>query len=169
MLKPKHVLWSDPYFWTPHEIYEWKKDFAKANEIEKVSDEMMLDALGDELDILRDELKNIDTNTIIAIADIGRWNGRCCGYKEFKSLDEIFFSDCDYCKWYTDRFNLRGEGIHHDGCNYLLYRERKAGITDEQWDTFHAKILDGPIMSTHIQKYTTSLVPTLEKYFGWKG
>ena len=60
---------------------------------------------------LDDEKANLDIelpNPIICIADLGRWNGRCMGYKMIESgniADCLWDGECDYCTWYVDRYN----------------------------------------------------------------
>lgn len=113
---------------------------------------------------------NIDVgNTIIAIADLGLWNGRRCGYKEIKSgnISDCLYSECEYNEWWCDAYDLRGKMSHHDGTNYILYRRRKDGITDYQWDNFLYKLYTGTANKEHISKYTTSLLPYVAKVYGW--
>lgn len=114
---------------------------------------------------------NIDVgNTIIAIADLGLWYGRRCGYKEIKSgnISDCLYSECEYNEWWCDAHDLRGKMSHHDGTNYILYRRRKDGITDYQWDNFLYKLYTGTANNEHISKYTTSLLPYIAEVYGWK-
>jgi hypothetical protein len=109
-------------------------------------------------------------NTIIAIADLGLWDGRRRGYKEIKSgnISACLYSECEYNEWWCDAHDLRGKMAHHDGTNYILYRRRKDGISDYQWDNFLYKLYTGTANREHISKYTTSLLPYVAEVYGWK-
>lgn len=109
-------------------------------------------------------------NTIIAIGDLGLWHGRVQGYKEIRSrhISDCLVREYEYCEWYCDAHDLRGKMSHHDGTNYILYRRRKDGITDYQWDNFLYKLYMGTANKEHISKYTTSLLPYVAKVYGWK-
>lgn len=109
-------------------------------------------------------------NTIIQIADLGLWDGRHHAYKEEKSqnIGDLLVRTCEYCEWWCDAHDLRGKMSHHDGTNYILYRRRKDGITDFQWDNFLYKLYEGTATKEHISKYTTSLLPYVAKVYGWK-
>jgi hypothetical protein len=114
---------------------------------------------------------NIDVgNTIIQIADLGLWDGVHHAYKEEKSqnIADLLVRTCEYCEWYCDAHDLRGKMSHHDGTNYILYRRRKDGITDYQWDNFLYKLYTGTANKEHISKYTTSLLPYIAEVYGWK-
>ena len=112
---------------------------------------------------------NIRTNGIIAIGDIGRWNGRVSGYKEVGDrISDCLYSECDYVKWYVDRYkNFRMTGHHHDGTNYVLYREWKDGITEEQKENFLDKAYYGKLSKNDISRYTQSLGKKIAEVYGW--
>ena len=114
---------------------------------------------------------NIDVHSpIIAIADLGLWNGRVKGYKELKSsnISDCFYTDCDFAEWYCDAYDFRAEMAHHDGTNYILYRMRKENISDTQWETFLWKLYEGKADRADITRYTKSLMPYIAKVYGWK-
>ena len=63
---------------------------------------------------------------ILAIADLGLWNGRKSGYKILgDNLNEVLTSTigCDEKHVYFDGYNIKAEGYHHDGHNYVEFRE----------------------------------------------
>lgn len=104
------------------------------------------------------ELKFIDnkiSTNIIALASIGKWNGRCNGYKEYKNLQDIIYSSCDYERIYIDRYkNLCKEESHHDGSNYIVYRMWKEGLTDKQKENFLKKQYNCKLSNQDISRYT---------------
>ena len=121
---------------------------------------------------LEAEQCNLDVdvgNTIIAIGDMGLWNGRVKGYKEIKGnrISDCLIREEELCEWWCDAHDFRAKMAHHDGTNYILYRRRKDGITDYQWDNFLYKLYMGTANKEHISKYTTSLLPYVAKVYGW--
>lgn len=105
---------------------------------------------------------------LIAIADIGRWNGRFGGYKEIKQLCTVMYSDCDYEKVYVDsNGDLRKEESHHDGSNSILYRYWKEGLTTEQKENFMNKIYNGECTQKDITRYTCKAGLGIANAFGW--
>lgn len=122
---------------------------------------------------LDDEKVNLDIelpNPIICIADIGRWDGRCRGYKMIESgniADCLWDGECDYCTWYVDRYNnLRFTGVHHDGTNHYLYRELR-DLSDKQMENFLEKLHTGNLIRRDINRYTTSVGTHVNKVYGW--
>jgi hypothetical protein len=122
-----------------------------------------------------DEQENLNIPTegrIIAIVDLGLWNGRRMGYK-FKAEKNIraclsFDADCGYGEWWVDSHNnLRSRQTHHDGTNFLLYREVKPEISPEQLSNFCWKLYRGKATSKDITKYTRSLGKRVKDVYGW--
>lgn len=115
-----------------------------------------------------DERINLDiqtSNTILAIADLGTWQGRRSGYKECgKNIGKLLYSDCGYSTWYCDRYDFKFKGAHHDGTNYIVYRE----IKDEKYlELVQDKIYNGTITKSDITRYTRSLKPYIQKVYGF--
>ena len=124
-------------------------------------------------DYLDDEKVNLDMelpHEIICIADLGRWNGRCMGYKMIESgniADCLWDPECDYCKWYVDRYNdLCFSGAHHDGTNHYLYRELR-DLSDKQMENFLEKLHTGKLTRRDIRRYTKSVGIHVNKVYGW--
>lgn len=114
-------------------------------------------------------LKYISEGSVIAIADLGLWNGRRCGYKELRGLSDVMYSSCDYQRIYVDsNGDLRKDESHHDGSNSILYRYWKDGLTDEQKENFLDKIYNGKITSRDITKYTRKAGLEIACRYGWK-
>ena len=119
-----------------------------------------------------DERGNLDSvdegGGLIAVADLGRWNGRFSGYKEVKNLADVLYSDCDYERVYVDsNGDLRKEESHHDGSNSILYRYWKDGLTDEQKENFMSKIYNGECTQKDITRYTRKAGIGIANAFGW--
>lgn len=110
-----------------------------------------------------------DSGELIAIADVGRWNGRVSGYKKIESLPDVLYSSCDYERVYVDsNGDLRKEESHHDGNNSILYRYFKDNLTEEQKDNFLDKIYNGECTQKDITRYTRKAGVGIAKVYGWK-
>lgn len=170
----KHTIWSnsieqidsivnDCSFKEWCEEYEIDDDeYVRWNEAAKMNNEY--------LDDERMNL-NIDVHSpIIAIADLGLWDGRKTGYKMIRStnIKDCLYTDCDYSEWYCDAWDFRATMTHHDGTNYVLYRARKADVTDYKWDNFLYKLYTGKATRADITRNTFSLQPYIAKVYGWK-
>ncbi len=173
----KHIVWSDLNL----DIDDWREAYA-----EFIEDNGYNDDPDDEYAIyqhmveinslyLDDERMNLDIELprpIIAIADLGLWNGRFSGYKELNSnnikdcLDT--FNSCEYHEWYVDeRKDLRCKAVHHDGTNHILYRTYRNDVTDEQIEEFLDKIYDGKATEDDIDAITCRIGDKIAKVYGW--
>lgn len=117
----------------------------------------------------RQELRYVSEGEVIAIADIGRWNGRVLGYKTISCLEDILYSSCDYEKVYVDgNGDIRKYESHHDGNNSILYRYWKDSVTDEQKENFLNKIYIGELKREDITRYTRKAGLGVARSYGWK-
>ena len=172
-----HIIWSN-YNLNLEDWMEGIKENLDINGIDysdwpesKFEDEMW--TLNGEY--FHDEQVNLNIPTegrIIAIADLGLWNGRRSGYK-LKDDHNIraclsFDADCGYGEWWVDSHNnLRSRQTHHDGTNFLLYREVKPETTSDQLDNLCWKIYRGKATARDITKYTRSLGKRVKDVYGW--
>ncbi len=119
---------------------------------------------------LEDDKDNLNVsldNYVIALADLGLWNGRKPGYKMLsKNLSSIFDISGDRVKYYDDGRNIRGECVHHDGTNYILYRKLKSNVSVEQIERILYKN-NYSLNSNQISRYTESLRPYVAEVYGW--
>lgn len=178
MSSNKHIIWSNLNL----DIEDgWREAYAEAIEInnwdEDPEDEYeiyqyMIETNGFYLD---DERMNLDielSTRIIAIADLGLWNGRFSGYKELNSqnISDCLngFDSCEYHEWYVDeQGDLRCTAVHHDGTNYILYRAYRDDATDEQIEEFLEKIYNGKATQEDIDAITRRLGDEIAKVYGW--
>ena len=124
---------------------------------------------------LDDERMNLNievSRPIIAIADLGLWNGRFSGYKELRSRNIADclngFDSCEYHEWYVDEYgDLRCTAVHHDGTNRILYRAYRDDVSDEQIEEFLTKIYDGVVTQEDIDTMTHKLGDKIAKVYGW--
>ena len=166
----KHIIWSNLNI----NLEDWK-DFLE-EEYPNVTDEYdqynLVSELNDEY--LGDEQMNCNIHTdgrIIAIANLGFWNGRRIGYKllDHNVNDCLQFEkDCDYAEFYCDRYDLKSTQHHHDGSHCITYREFRPNITSDQADNFCWKLYNGKATQNDITRYTRSLKPYVNKVYGWR-
>ncbi len=118
----------------------------------------------DERVALKDCGKNLPER-ILAIADLGLWDGRHQAYKFIENLEDCLYSECDYFELYCDKHQLRSRGAHHDGSNYVTYYllNDAAGLAKFLDDLYYGR----EISQARLHKYTRSLRPYLKEYYGW--
>ena len=118
-----------------------------------------------------DESDNLDKQLegrILAIASMGLWNGRKTGYKILSNnLNEVLTSTigCDEKEVYFDGYNIKAEGYHHDGHNYIEFREIRE---DKNIDKLLDKIyMNKPISRSELNYYTKPLGKYVKQIYGW--
>ena len=169
----KHTIWQNYDI----NLDDWK-DYLE-EEYPEVEDEDEQYELIEELNsqYLDDERINLgfteEPNGIIAIANLGFWDGSVSGYKEVEGnmISDClkFEKSCWYAEWYVDELNdLRSRQSHHDGTHYILYRAWKDNISDEQKENFMDKIYEGKATRADITRYTRRLGDDIAKVYGWR-
>ena len=111
----------------------------------------------------------LDTR-ILAIADVGRWNGRVMGYKELTgNLSSILRTmNVDYLKVYVADREVKAKGIHHDGTHYVTFRAWKDSTTDAQRERVTEAIYNQKENAMAlVKRYTRSLAKDVKKIYGW--
>lgn len=164
----KHVIWSnrdlDLEDWreTLEENYPEMDDYGLTDMMYQAND-----------DNLSDERANLDIQVggdILAVADLGRWDGRVIGYKLIESgnIKDCLYTNCDYCEWYVDRDGeFRCDESHHDGTNHIYYRKFREGVTEEQKEDLLADIYDHKAKQEDIDRLTDKLGEAIGKVYGW--
>ena len=124
-----------------------------------------------------DELMNISTvkGDFIALADLGRWNGRRIGYKEVKAdtldeaVKEVFCRDyMDIVFGIEDDDEFVYEGHHHDATDYITIREWRKGLSDEAKERFLDTLYEGTVTEKAMRWYTKTIAPKVRRVYGWK-
>ena len=127
----------------------------------------------DEMDRwLEDEHWNLNKpcGNILAIADLGFWNGRRQGYKvintnKLNGIFDVLGEDYTFFKFYCDRYDVKATLHHHDGTHYITFREIKPNVNIQR---LLDKIYNGEEVSQkEITRYTKSLKPLVSKVYGW--
>ena len=166
----KHIIWSNRDI----KLEDWE-DCLKDWEPE-ITDEdeqwMLVNQWNNEY--LEDERANLNIDLhagILAIADLGLWNGRKSGYKEMgTNIRNCLGGTCgDYVTWYVDELgDLMCEDCHHDGTNYYTYRAWKEGVSPLQMENLEWKIYCGKATRKDITRLTRKLGPDVAKVYGWE-
>jgi hypothetical protein len=139
-------------------------------EIEQ-TEENVTQVIYDHIDMYFDaETSNLDKQLdgrILAIASMGLWNGRKSGYKILgNNLNEVLTSSigCDEKEVYCDSYNVYAEGYHHDGKNYVEFREIRE---DRNIENLLDKIYSGKeVTRREMNYYTRSLRPYIKSIYG---
>lgn len=172
----KHIIWSDMDIINDESLEYAKETLLDCYEEEEITDAMLHSFLYDDNgDMFDCEVSNLSyagetDGEIIAIAEMGLWNGRKLGYK---LLDSRKVSDCltkithyDFNEFYVDEHGeLRSTHVHHDGTNHVLYRSLKPELTYEQVDGFTSMLYEGK--EVDIDKYTDKVGTIVSKFYGW--
>lgn len=170
----KHTIWSN------HDLHidDWRDGYAEHLEINGLDldpndEDAIYDWMQDMNDqYLDDERSNLDiqlSRPILVIADLGRWNGRFCGYKEIESgnIKDCLTSDTDLTTWFIDDTgDLRCDAFHHDGMNHYLYRAYRDDAADEQIESLKEKIYEGKATQADIDAVTRRLGDDIGKVYG---
>ena len=165
----KNIIWSNLNI----NIDEWQ-DYIKEIENEqgeKLDEYEKMQKIANLLDeYFQDELVNLNIKTdnkIIAIANLGLWNGRKKGYKILdNNVNSILNSfGCDHIEIYADKYNIKFKGIHHDGRNYIEFREIREGVNIDNLlnDIYSSK----EISRQKLNYYTKSIRHYVADVYGW--
>lgn len=179
MWERKHIIWSDENL-DPEDWKESFKEYIEMNnlDIDPNDEEELYKYMVETNDeYLSDERINLninvpDTDTVLVIADLEFWDGRCSAYREIHA-DKI--SDClytdpdtDYTTWYLDnRGDFCCDQIHHDGTNHLCFRAYKPNMTEAQKENLKAKLYMDTATRADITRVTQRLGDEIAKVYGW--
>lgn len=175
MTKKEIDIWKSYGYYSLEELEEIEKEekeFLKENYPDtEFTDYDITEHILESIDeYFGDEVMNLDktlNGRIIAIANVGLWNGRRTGYKVLgDNLNEILTSSigCDEKRVYCDRYNVYAEGYHHDGHNFVEFRELRE---DTNYDILLDKLYSGEEVSrSDINRYTGSIRPRIKEVYG---
>ncbi len=169
----KRIIWSNininPEDWKEDykniaEINGWNEDTEDENNLWKYINETLDSYIDDEKVNLNIPLDG----RIIAIADLGSWNGRRQGYRILNgngNVNKIFDVGEDYNEYYDDGYNIKATCVHHDGTNFIEFREVR-----EDRDIYNLlnDICNGKEISRKkLNYYTKSLHKYVADIYGW--
>ena len=172
----KHTtIWKSYGMYDLKELEELEHDTRenlKENGFEDYETVDVTDTMYEDIDMwFGDEQSNLYRvldGRIICIASMGLWNGRRSGYKILgNNLNEVLTCGigCDEKEIYCDSYNVLAKGYHHDGSNYVEFREIRE---DRNIDNLLNKLYNNEeVTRKEINYYTKSLRPYIKEiYFG---
>lgn len=178
MTKKHSLIWKSYGMYSSKELEQYEKDAKEMlleNNIpeEEITEDRVTNEIYDSIDLNFDaEVCNLDKELegrILAIANMGLWYGRRTGYKVLgHNLNEVVTSTigCDEKEVYCDAYNVLAKGYHHDGTNYVEFREIRE---DRDIDRLLNKIYNNEeVTRREINYYTKSLRPYIKKIYGIK-
>ena len=163
----KQIIWSNYNL----DYSDWKADLEE--NYPDISEEERMELMYElNAEYLEDERINLNIdmdNEIVAIADIGRWNGTFHGYKRVGTIRDCLYSTCDFAEFYVDKNgDLCCDETHHDGTNHIIFRAYRKNVTESQKVRFEELIFNRSETDADIRKYTRSLGSVISKVYGWK-
>ena len=159
--------------WNNNNYDEWERcmliDYPDETAREEDGIEINYEAYYEDCDNwLSNERTNLDIQVdgvIVVFADLGLWDGHHNGAKTVGSnVSNILRSNDDYLDWYCDRYNVRCEGVHHDGTNTYLYRVAR---DEEQARRLVNSIAYEGMTEQEFMRATKSLRPYVARVYGW--
>lgn len=159
--KQRRVIWSN------NDYDEWCEAMQGEITEDEINPETYYGECEMDLDAERANLNKETCGYIVAFADLGLWNGRVNGAKLVgENVSDILSSlnSCDYGTFYCDPYNVRFEGVHHDGTNRVLYRIAK---DKEYAEWLVNEIAYHGMDESRFRKLTLSLRPDVAATYGW--
>ena len=118
-----------------------------------------------------DERANLDKQLegrILCIADIGTWRGRFSGYKilgnNLNNVVSRLSDSIEDFKIYMDGRNVYWTGYHHDGVNYVEFREIRENRNIE--NLLNKLYNQEEVTRKEINYYTKSIRPYIKEIYG---
>lgn len=171
----KHTtIWKSYGMYDLKELENFEKDVKELLEedaVENITEEKITDEVYFQIDMnFGDEKLNLDKQLdgrILCIANMGLWNGRRTGYKILgNNLNEVLTCGigCDEKEVYCDGRNVLAKGYHHDGRNYVEFREIRE---DRNIENLLTKLYNNEeVTRKEINYYTRSLRPYVKQIYG---
>ena len=108
---------------------------------------------------------------ILAIGDLGRWNGRRMGYKVYESgkISDCLSTECEFAEWYVDREGeFKSRQANHDGTDYIYYRKFKEDADYDDRAELMDQIYRGVAKQEDIDRLTEKLGRAICAVYGWE-
>lgn len=178
MEQKSYIIWSDDPS-NMEDIKEFKAYFTEEYpELAQIDEDRLYQyQTQDNETHLEDEKINLNIDLgrpILAIASIGRWNGRVAGYKLIESGNirdclRSYVNGQSYDTFYvTPDGEFKQDEHHHDGTNYITYRLPRAGVSEKQLENLLSDICNGKFSWQQVDKITRKIGPDIAKVYGWK-
>jgi hypothetical protein len=151
----------------------WKEQMTDATE-EEIRNLVSHEICEDQARFIRrlekmEQLINKPLFGYVVLINAQLWNGKAFGIKKIdKAKDIATFANVDDVHFYTDGYNFRMRGYHHDGTNQYEIRALK---TEEAFDRLYFYLHNHPegLTSQIKSKYSYSLRHYILKAGGYAG
>ena len=170
--KERHLIYSSREDYDENEMRSAYKEFLSYNDIAEDDYDYFRFVETEREARYSDEEHNLSMpcGQIIAIADLGTWKGRISAYKlsNKHNLNAIFamLGDGYDVEIYVEGNDVKATVIHHDGVNYITFREVRDGRNIKKLTN---KIYyQEPISRQMISAYTKCLGDKVKQVYGWK-
>lgn len=157
----KYIIYTDEI-----DLADWS-DFLE--EVAPDADEstqwaLVCDEVSELYDCEHTNLDRILPGHIVAVYDLGLWNGRRRGVRVLDSNLNSILGYCEDCnEWYVDDGEVWSANAHHDGTNYVNYRflpeTENDALDDYDW---------GEIGADELLAHTTPLGGFVAEVYGWE-
>lgn len=117
------------------------------------------ESCSEDRDIVKSTMSTMGISHILIYGALGRWDGPKAVCSVRHSILDVFDAFTgDGCTLYIQDGHLKIENAHHDGVDHFTVYGFREGLDVEnaQWETKEDVLRD-----------TVSLVPALDKHFGW--
>lgn len=166
----KHIICTSLY-----NVDDWQdafEEYCESNELDKDKEDIYQFIEETLAMYAEDEVVNlnIDCGDIIAIADLGLWDGRHSAYQMIKrgKVNGIFdIKLYDEYEFYCDQYNVKADIYHHDGCNHITFREVISGKNNALERLQNALYNQEEVTAEMIRRCTRSLRPYVKKCYGF--
>ena len=164
----KYVIWSSMEDYYREEFEEWCERNGR-----DMQDDDFYERCGEEKCFRReDEKNNLDKECgqLIAIADLGFWDGRVSGYRllgnSIASIFDVGRSNDYYDEeYYCKDGDCRADLYHHDNTHHILFREIRPG---KDISRLCEMLYNGEEVDTKtLNRYTRSIGSDIAKIYGW--
>lgn len=160
----KHIIWSNEL-----NFEEWKDDLAIQYPDEEGYDDDERYRLMEEINdgYYEDEMITLNKEfgrDIIAVANLGLWNGRRLSYITVgTNLNSVLTYRCgEYVTWYVDEDEVKCIDKHHDGTNYYTYRLLNEGIGQFEFNEYAYE----HSLKEAVEKYTKPIGHYVAEIYG---
>lgn len=167
----KFIIWNSDF--NEEDFYEAIKETCEENNVDFDTVDLWNEAYEMNSSYLGDERMNLDIsipNGTIALADIGRWDGRVHGYKKIgNNISDCLYTEMDGVEWYVDTYGVfRARMYDHDGTTFVVYKAWKNNVTKEQKERVLNAIYMGSCSDRTLRRYTRNIGKDIAKVYGWK-
>lgn len=161
------VFTNDPC----HDVYDEMREYLTQYE-DMTEEEAWQEVYADidfNFDEFRDTLKAMNIanfgGKILCLGDLGLWNGRISGYREFDNWEDIVYVANGDIEFYLENGCMKAVDRHHDGTNHYTFYIVKDSADVYSYQEFLGDIVDGKYISpSRLYRYCRSFGRHYQNY-----